>query len=83
MHAREEDEAAPSDLNRMATYRFGQVRPGQADESGPAWLGSAASARFFFSSYPIISFYTSLLDSKISRNVFVSQKLVIQIAMCS
>jgi hypothetical protein len=48
MHAREEDDAAPSDLNRMATYRFGQARPGQADESGPAWLGSAASAHFYF-----------------------------------
>jgi hypothetical protein len=83
MHAREEDDAAPFDLNWTATYRFGQVRPGQADESGPAWLGSAASARFFFSSYPVISFYKSLLDSKICRNIFVSQKLVIQISMCS
>jgi hypothetical protein len=48
MHAHEEDDAAPSDLNRMTTYRFGQARPGQADESWPAWLGSAASARFYF-----------------------------------
>jgi hypothetical protein len=48
MHAHEEDDAASSDLNRMATYRFDQARPGQADESGLAWLGSAASARFLF-----------------------------------
>jgi hypothetical protein len=48
MHAREEDHAAPPDLNRTATYRFGQARPRQADESGLAWLGSAASARFYF-----------------------------------
>jgi hypothetical protein len=38
----------PSDLNRMVAYRFGRARPGQADESGPAWLGSAASARSVF-----------------------------------
>jgi hypothetical protein len=48
MHTREEDDAAPSDLNRTATYRFGQARPGQADGFGPAWLGSTASAHFFF-----------------------------------
>jgi hypothetical protein len=48
MQAGEEDDAAPSDLNRMAAYRFGQARPGQADESGLAWLGSAASAHFLF-----------------------------------
>jgi hypothetical protein len=47
MQAREED-VAPSDLNRTAAYRFGQARPGQANESGLAWLGSAASARFLF-----------------------------------
>jgi hypothetical protein len=37
MHAREEDDVAPSDLYRTAAYRFGQ-----------AWLGSAASACFLF-----------------------------------
>jgi hypothetical protein len=61
MHAREEDDVVPSDLNRTVTYRFSQARPGQADESGPAWLGSAASA-CFFPSYLVISFYKSLLD---------------------
>jgi hypothetical protein len=53
MHAHEEDDAAPSDLNRAMTYRFGQARPGQANESGPAWLGSAASARLPFFSNPV------------------------------
>jgi hypothetical protein len=48
MHAHEEDDAASSDLNWTVTYRFDQDRPGQADESGPAWLGSAASAHFLF-----------------------------------
>jgi hypothetical protein len=48
MQAGGEDDAAPSDLNRTAAYRFGRARPGQADEYGPAWLGSAASACFFF-----------------------------------
>jgi hypothetical protein len=47
-NTREEDDATPSDLIRMGTYRFGQARPGQADGSGPAWLGSAASAHFLF-----------------------------------
>jgi hypothetical protein len=48
MHTRENDDGAPSDLHRMVTYRFGRPRPGQADESGPAWLRPAASARFYF-----------------------------------
>jgi hypothetical protein len=48
MQAGEEDDDVLSDLNRTATYRFGRARPGQADESGPAWLGFAASARFYF-----------------------------------
>jgi hypothetical protein len=48
MHAREEDDAAPSDLNWTTTYHFGQAKFGQADGSGLAWLGSAASARFLF-----------------------------------
>jgi hypothetical protein len=47
MQAGEEDDAASSDLNRTVAYRFGDARPGQANESGPVWLGSAASARFF------------------------------------
>jgi hypothetical protein len=41
---------APSDLNWTVAYRFGQPGPGQAAGLGPAWLGSAASARSFFSS---------------------------------
>jgi hypothetical protein len=53
MHAHEEDDAASSDLNRTVTYRFDQARPGHADESGAAWLGSAASARFHFFSNPV------------------------------
>jgi hypothetical protein len=48
MQAGEEDDAAPFDLNRTVAYRFSNARPGQADESGPAWLGSAALARFLF-----------------------------------
>jgi hypothetical protein len=48
MHAHEDDNGAPSNLHRTVTYRFGRARPGQADESGPAWLRSAASARFCF-----------------------------------
>jgi hypothetical protein len=54
---------APFDLNWTAAYRFGRARPGQADESGPAWLRSAASARsvFFFSDY-VFPFCKSLLD---------------------
>jgi hypothetical protein len=56
MQAGEEDNAALSDLNRTAAYRFGQARPGQADESGPAWLGSVASARFFFSANLLFHF---------------------------
>jgi hypothetical protein len=48
MHAREDDDGAPSDLHLTVTYRFGRTRPGQADESGPGWLRSAASARFYF-----------------------------------
>jgi hypothetical protein len=83
MQAGEEDGAGPSGLNRTAAYRFGHARPGQADESGPAWLGSAASARFYFFSESVISFCKSLLDSKMCRNISVSQKLVIQISMCS
>jgi hypothetical protein len=54
MHRRAKKKArAPSDLNRMAAYHFGSARPRQANESGPAWLGSAASARsvFFFSDF--------------------------------
>jgi hypothetical protein len=73
---------APSDLNRTAAYRFGRARPGQADESGPAWLGSAASARFFFSD-SVFPFCKSLLDSKIGTNISVGPNLVIQISMCS
>jgi hypothetical protein len=49
MQAGGEDDVAPFNLNRTAAYRFGCTRPGQADESGPAWLRFAASARFFFS----------------------------------
>jgi hypothetical protein len=48
MQAGEEDDAVPSNLNRTTAYRFGQARPGQADEAGLAWLGSTASARFLF-----------------------------------
>jgi hypothetical protein len=43
----EKKPAAPSDLNLMAAYHFGHARPRQADESGPAWLRSVASAHFF------------------------------------
>jgi hypothetical protein len=64
MHAREDGDGAPSDLHRTVTYRFGHARPGQADESGPAWLGSAASARSIFFNYSVIPFCKSLLDSK-------------------
>jgi hypothetical protein len=47
MHAREEDDAAPSDLNRTVTYRFGQARPGQANESGLAWIRRLGPFLFF------------------------------------
>jgi hypothetical protein len=77
-----EDDAVPSDLNRTAAYRFGSARPGQADEFGLAWLGSAASARSIFSVIQLFLFCKSLLDSKICRNISVSPKLVIQISMC-
>jgi hypothetical protein len=40
----------------MVAYRFGRARPGQADESGPAWLRSAASAHFFFFQLPGFKF---------------------------
>jgi hypothetical protein len=83
MHVREDDDGAPSDLHRTVTYRFGRARPGQADESGPAWLGSAALARFIFFSDSVFPFCKSLLDSKIGRNISVSPKLVIQISLSS
>jgi hypothetical protein len=75
---------APSDLNRMAAYRFGRTRPSLADESRPAWLGSAASARsVFFSVIFVFPFWKSLLDSKFGRNISVGPKFVIKISRCS
>jgi hypothetical protein len=81
MQASEEDDAALSDLNRTATYRFSQLGLGRPTDLG--WPGSDPPPRpvTFFLAYPVYSFCKSLIDSKIRRNKFVSPNLVFQISL--
>jgi hypothetical protein len=73
MQCRREDDPAPSDLDRMAAYHFGQLGPGQVAGFGPAWLRSAASARIFFFSNPFYYLLQIPTSLKIYKKIICIQ----------